>query len=131
MSNPVLIIDDEKLYLEPLTDLLALERINYDYCDNGYEGWSLVKSNAYKVVILDMKVSFGEEWKQMIGYKPAPGIFILQKIKEVKPELPVICYTVLRDKEVVQKIMDLGARHIPKKGSDSNDYLIEEIKKYL
>lgn len=127
----VLIIDDEGFFLKPLKEVLEEENISYQLYKTGHSGWLKLSETNFKVVVLDMKVRLGDEWKHMVGYKPAPGIFIFEKINKIKSDLPVICYTVLRDDEIVKKINELGGKHISKGITDSHLALVEEIKKYL
>ncbi|MCU0288135.1 MAG: response regulator [Acidobacteria bacterium] len=130
-NKTILIIDDEEWYYEPILERLEYEGITYNFCRTGYAGLQKLEIKAYKVILLDMKVSLGEELKHIIGYGPAPGIYILEKIKERNKNMPVICYTVLTDDEVVAKIVDLGGKHLAKGSLKDTKALIDEIKKYL
>lgn len=130
MSKTVLIIDDEDWFLEPILERMDSEGITYDYCGTGYEGLSKISSEDYKVVVLDMKVSLGKELKDVIAHEPAAGIYVVEEIKKKKSELPVICYTVLSDEEVVSKIKELGGKHLAKGSMEDVTTLIEEIKRY-
>lgn len=125
MNKDVLIIDDEPWFFEPFLDRLDFEKISYDYCKNGSEGLKKLQTNIYKLVVLDMKVSLGQEDQEIQGDDP-PGLYLLEKIKMDKPYLPVLCYTVLTDGEVVNKIERLGGKHIPKGTGDES--LISNIK---
>jgi tetratricopeptide (TPR) repeat protein len=125
MNKDVLIIDDEPWFFDPFLDRLDFEKISYGYCKNGSEGLKKLQTNIYKLVVLDMKVSLGDEYQDIQGYDP-PGLYLLEKIKMNKPYLPVICYTVLTDGEIVSKIEGLGGKHIPKGTGDEN--LISNIK---
>lgn len=130
-NKTVLIIDDEDWFFEPILEKLEFEAISYDICRTGYAGLQKLESNDYRVILLDMKVSLGEELKHIVGYVPAPGIYVLEKIKKKRPNLPVICYTVLSDDEVVDKIIELGGKHIAKGSIKDTNTLIAEIKKCL
>jgi tetratricopeptide (TPR) repeat protein len=125
MNKDILIIDDEQWFFEPFLDRLDFEKISHDYCDNGSEGLKKLQTNAYKLVVLDMKVSLGDEYRDMADYD-VPGLYLLEKIKMQMPYLPVLCYTVLTDGEIVSKIEGFGGKHIPKGTGDIS--LIKDIK---
>ncbi|MCP4154049.1 MAG: response regulator [bacterium] len=128
MSKSVLFIDDEEWFLEPTMERLEHGGITFDYCRTGFDGLKKIETGDYKVVILDMKVSLGEELKRVVGYEYAKGIYILQQIKKTKTQLPVLCYTVLKDKEILSEIEEAGGSHITKGGEED---LVDEIKKIL
>lgn len=130
-NKTVLIIDDEDWFFEPVLEKFEYEGITYDFCRTGYKGLQKLEANDYGIVLLDMKVSLGEELKHIVGYEPAPGIYILEQIKKKKPGLSVICYTVLSDDEVVGKILELDGKHIAKGSIKDTNTLIAEIKKYV
>jgi DNA-binding response OmpR family regulator len=126
MNKDVLIIDDEAWFVEPFLDRLDFEKISFDYCLNGGDGLKRFQENAYILVVLDMQLSLGDEHRDIDEYD-VPGLYILEKIKSQKPDLPVLCFTVLTDGEIVSKIEELGGKHIPKGTGDKS--LINEIKR--
>jgi tetratricopeptide (TPR) repeat protein len=125
MNKDILIINADQWFFEPFLDLLDFEKISYDYCHNGSDALKAFQKNAYLLVILDMEVSLGDDYWNIDGYD-VPGLYLLEKIKKQKPDLPVICFTVMTEEEVVRKIADLGGKHIAK-GSGAKT-LINKIK---
>jgi DNA-binding response OmpR family regulator len=128
MSKDVLIIDDEPWFFAPFLERLEYEGITYDCCKTGTDGLNKLMVTGYGAVVLDMKVSLGEDFSHIVGYE-VPGIYILERIKETKPVLPVICYTVLSGQEIKDQILALGAKFVVKGGDE--DALINEIKKII
>jgi DNA-binding NtrC family response regulator len=128
MVKDVLIVDDEEWFVEPILDRLDFENISYDFCTNGSEAMKLLQSTGYKSVILDIKVSLGDDYQDTVG-SDFPGIFLLGEMKKKNPGLPVLCYTMLTDHEVVTKIRQLGGIHIAKGSGDQS--LFEEIKRVI
>jgi DNA-binding NtrC family response regulator len=126
MNKDVLIIDDEPWFFEPFLDILDCEKISFDYCHNGSEGLKKFQENAYKLVVLDMRVSLGDEHRDIAEYD-VHGLYLLEKIKMQMPYLPVLCYTVLTDDDIVSKIEELGGKYIPKGPGDKS--IIDEIKR--
>lgn len=125
-GKDLLIIDDEEFYFEPILERLEFEKLSFDYCKTGSDGFALLETTDYKAVILDIRVHLGDKLAHVSGYETTGGLYIMEKIREQKPDLPVICYTVYKDKEVVEKITHAGAIHIEKGGDLSN--LIQTIK---
>jgi len=127
-EKKVLIIDDEKWFFEPILDRLTYEKIGFDFCISGSQGLEYLKANKYRVVILDIKVTLGRNLQHLLG-KDASGISILEEIRKIEHRIPVICFTVLNDEEIRDKILKLGGKHILKATDD--DELINTIKKHF
>lgn len=125
----VIFIDDEPYYFNSFLDELKELEIPFDFARDGSIGMNLLEKNTYNIVILDMKVSLGENLAQYTGYTPATGIAILERIRSRWPKLPVICHSVLNDFEIIQKINSLKAKYIPKGRMDAFDQIIDEIRK--
>lgn len=128
MKRQVLIIDDEKWFFEPFLERLDFEKIQYDFCKSGTQGLNMLEENDYRVIILDMKVTLGENLEHLKG-EDVPGILIFKEIRKIQPNIPVICLTVLSEEEIKRKVATLNGKFFPK-GGNENDY-INEIKKYV
>lgn len=98
MGN-ILIIDDEKNYLIILEDLLSEEGHHVLTAESGPEGLELVKNNDLDVVITDMK---------MPGMD---GMEVLQEIRAVDADLPIIMMTAYGTVEKAVEAMKKGAFH--------------------
>jgi len=129
MSKDLLIIDDEEFYFEPIFERLEHEGLSYEYCLNGSAGLEKLDTANYRLVILDIRVSPGDNLANVTGYESTYGLYILEKIREKQPGLPVICYTIYDKKEIIDKIIKLGGIYMKKGGKMSE--LIEAIKKSL
>lgn len=127
MSKKVLIIDDEKWFFEPFLERLDFEKISYDFCRNGTQGLKKLKENDYKVIVLDMKVTLGKDLIHLQG-EDVPGILIFKEIRKSKPNIPVICWTVLSDEYIKSTVSELGGKYFAKGGNE--DKCIKEIKKH-
>lgn len=74
----ILIIDDEKNIRKSLTMILESEGYSVESVESGEEGLSLVEKEAFDLAILDV-------WLPGMD-----GIRVLQKLKEINPELMVV-----------------------------------------
>ncbi|MDQ1355177.1 MAG: two-component system, NtrC family, nitrogen regulation response regulator NtrX [Acidobacteriota bacterium] len=125
-GKDLLIIDDEEFFFQPILERLDSEKLSYDYCKTGLDGLERLAKTDYHAVILDIRLPLGDKLDHVSGYEEKGGLYILEEIRKKKPGLPVICYTVYKDREVVEKINQAGAIHI-EKGGDLG-MLIETIK---
>ncbi len=128
MPKDVLIIDDEEWFFEPILERLDHEGISYDYCRAGNEGLNAFKENDYRAIVLDMKIPLGYEDKSIDKYE-AVGIFVLEEIRKINEILPVICFTVLSDEIIKNKVSELGGEYIFKAANEHE--LINRIKKVI
>lgn len=74
----VLVVDDEKSVRDSIKMILEYERFDVHLAEDGPTALQRIESEAFDLVLLDIK---------MPGMD---GIKVLQKIKEMKPSLPVV-----------------------------------------
>lgn len=117
MRGNILIIDDEKFTFLPFLENLEYEKISYDFCKNGSSGMKKLKENEYKAIILDMKVSLGDDLKNLKEEK-VPGISIFKKIREINKKIPILCFSVIAEEEIKKEIESMGGKYYLK-GQDN------------
>lgn len=93
----ILIVDDEKDYLDTLTKRLVKRGLDIRGVENGEEALKWLAHNPVDVVLLDVR---------MTGMD---GIQVLRKIKEDFPLIEVIMLTGHASTEVAIEGMELGA----------------------
>ena len=103
MKAKILVVDDEAEIRKTLVDHLS-GRIECEIIEacNGYEAIERLEKNDIDLVLLDIKM---------------PGISgteVIQKIKTLPKEIPMIVITKWDSSEVSQKVIDSGAEYIPK-----------------
>ena len=130
----ILIVDEERWYMEGILDRIDADfgQGRYDYCFNGQEAIDKLKTTQYAVIVLDLMLPLGEGL-QLPTDEPdlLYGIFILRKIREIKPNVPAICYTIINDAKVKEQLRKLNAQYIGKLEDNSFTILISELKKYI
>ena len=135
MSPKILVIDDEEWLIQPVRDRLDYEKIEHDYAQTGFEGLDFFREqgDSYAAIVLDMKLPLGEFPEdfdpEVLNRYPIPGIHILEKIRELDDDVPILCFTVLEDHYVRQHTSKWKARHY-KKGRDE-EALFEDIHRHL
>ncbi|MBW1840500.1 MAG: sigma-54-dependent Fis family transcriptional regulator [Deltaproteobacteria bacterium] len=93
----VLIVDDEKNYPLILGAVLEEEGFETLTADNGHNALDILKNSDVDLVLTDMKMPVMD------------GIELLEKIKEIKPELPVIMMTAHGTVDKAVEAMQKGA----------------------
>ena len=132
--NKILISDEEKWYLDAVTDRIDAEfgEGYYDFVSNGYETLNLIKKNNYKLLILDMMMPLGGDLELP---KNEPnlmyGIYILRLVRQEHKNLPVVCYTILDDNKTKKQIQELNAIHICKLDENAYERLFYQINNYM
>jgi len=101
----ILWVDDEVELLKPHVLFLNGKGYEVDTCNNGYDAIDMVGEGAYDLVILD---------EMMPGMT---GLETLPKIKEVRPNTPVIMVTKSEEENIMDKAV----------GSKIADYLIKPV----
>ncbi len=107
----VLLVDDEKEFLETLIKRLKKRKLNAMGAQSGEEALSVLSREAVDVVVLDMKM---------------PGMDGLETLKAIKKALPlveVIMLTGHANMEVAMQGMELGAFDYLMKPMEIDDLL--------
>lgn len=108
----ILITDDEKSIRNALSEILEFEDYNVLEAENGEQALDVIKNNTVDLVMLDIKM------------KGMDGIEVLEKIKEMKPELPVIMISGHGSIKIAVEATKMGAFDFLEKPPDLNRLLI-------
>jgi len=111
----VLLVDDEKEFVQTLSQRLQIRQINSDVVYSGEEALETVHRDGAEVMVLDLK---------MPGID---GFQVLREIKKTKPEVEVIILTGHGTEKDKETCMDLGAFAYLQKPADI-DLLAETMK---
>ncbi len=111
----ILIIDDEAGIRDSLEALLTLEGFTVEMATEGVSGLELLSSNEYDLLLLDLSMP-GDS-----------GIDLLPRIKQMRPELPVIMITAYGTVGNVVDALRAGADNFVQKPWD-NEKLLADIR---
>jgi len=111
----VLLVDDEKEFVQTLSQRLQIRQIDSDVVYSGEEALETVHRDGAEVMVLDLK---------MPG---VDGFQVLREIKKSKPEIEVIILTGHGTEKDKETCMDLGAFAYLQKPADI-DLLAETMK---
>ena len=97
MRNRVLIVDDELFFLEAIDEILRENGYETVRAADGAAALEHVADPSVSVVVLDVRLP------------DMDGISVLARIRESRPELPVIMLSASTDQEIVLEALRLGA----------------------
>jgi heterodisulfide reductase subunit A len=93
----ILVVDDELILRDSLKDWLEEDGFQVDRAESGPEAIECVARQAYHLMLLDIK---------MPGMD---GVEVLKRVKEMRPELPVVMMTAYATVETAVEAMKMGA----------------------
>ncbi|MEI8115267.1 MAG: sigma-54 dependent transcriptional regulator [Bacteroidia bacterium] len=108
----ILVIDDERSIRNTLKDILEFEKYQVELAQDGFKALELLKTNDFDVVLCDIK---------MPGMD---GIEVLQKIEEIKPDIPVVMISGHGNIDTAVESIKKGAFDYIEKPLDLNRLLI-------
>lgn len=113
MMSKILIIEDEAAIRRVLTKILSEENDSYqvDEAEDGFLGLEKIKNIDYDLVLCDIKMP------------KMDGIELLEAVKKIKPEIPMVMISGHGDMETAIYAMKLGAFDFISKPPDLNRLL--------
>ncbi|MBF2708636.1 sigma-54-dependent transcriptional regulator [Flavobacterium soyangense] len=111
--SKILIIEDEAAIRRVLTKILSEENDTYQVEDaeDGLAGLQKIKNNDYDLVLCDIKMP------------KMDGVEVLEAVKKIKPEIPMVMISGHGDMETAIQTMRLGAFDYISKPPDLNRLL--------
>ena len=111
----ILLVDDEKGYINVLSNRLSKRSINATKAFSGTQAIQILRRNDFDVVVLDLKM------------EDMDGIEVLKIMKKMAPEVPVIFLTGHGSQEAAKEGIAFGAFDYLTKPCELSQ-LIEKIK---
>ena len=111
--SKILIIEDEAAIRRVLTKILSEESDTYivEDAEDGLQGLEKIKNNDYDLVLCDIKIP------------KMDGVEVLEAVKKIKPEIPMVMISGHGDMETAIQTMRLGAFDYISKPPDLNRLL--------
>jgi two-component system, NtrC family, nitrogen regulation response regulator NtrX len=111
--SKILIIEDEASIRRVLTKILSEESDSYivEDAEDGVQGLEKIKNNDYDLVLCDIKMP------------KMDGVEVLEAVKKIKPEIPMVMISGHGDMETAIQTMRLGAFDYISKPPDLNRLL--------
>jgi two-component system, NtrC family, nitrogen regulation response regulator NtrX len=108
----ILIVDDERAIRSTLKEILLYEKYDISEAEHGEEAYQKIEANHYDVVISDIKMP------------KLDGMELLEKVQQIKPELPFIMISGHGTIELAVEATKKGAFDFIVKPPDLNRLLI-------
>ena len=111
--SKILVIEDETSIRRVLTKILSEENSSYevDEAVDGLSGYEKIKQTDYDLVLCDIKMP------------KMDGVELLEAVKKIKPEIPMVMISGHGDMETAIQAMRLGAFDYISKPPDLNRLL--------
>ena len=93
----ILVVDDEQIMRDSLSDWLRLDGYEVEAVEDGYKALEKVKKESWDVLFVDLKMPRMD------------GIEVMQKVKEINKNIPVIIITAYATVDTAVKAMKEGA----------------------
>jgi len=116
MEEKVLLVDDEKDFIEALGERMANRGMNVSTTTSAKDAVKRVKEESYDAIVLDLQMP------------EMDGIEALKAIKKINPDMQVILLTGHATVEKGIEVMKLGAMDLIEKPADI-EAIAEKIKK--
>lgn len=116
MSEKVLLVDDEKEFLEIMSERMNARGMEVTTAGSAAQALSIIEKEAFDAIVMDF---------QMPGMD---GMEALKAIKDKKPELQIILLTGYATVEKTVEAMKIGATDFLEKPADI-ETLADKIKK--
>ena len=113
----ILIIDDHKVVLDGISTILNKQKNvkSVTAANSGQEGLKHIEEDDFDLLLLD------------INMPKTNGIEICQRVKKIKPTLPILALSMHHEPAIIQKMIKAGANGYLLKDSGS-DELVTAIK---
>ncbi len=113
----VIMVDDERRYVEPYLMELDLRGIEVRFYDNVDAAWQALQTSIADVqlLILDIMMAPGELLADLdTRYGLRTGVRFYERIRELAPQLRVIILTNVADEQVAERFRNEGVTWLPK-----------------
>lgn len=111
MKKRILFIEDEKFFLEQLQMALIDYEITPAY--SASSGMELIQSRDFDAVLLDIMMPPPSDVDpEFVDYGRSTGVELCRQIRSIKPDIPIVALTVVRDPGILEKIAGAGATKI-------------------
>ena len=109
----VLIIDDERGFIEPLADALEFEGHRVILAASAEEGLDILRSERVDLVTVDIMMPPGASLEGELSSHES-GLFLCRELTRSYPDLDVFCLSVVSDDDVIRQVQQLGVRFLRK-----------------
>ncbi|MDX2240260.1 MAG: response regulator [Leptolyngbyaceae cyanobacterium bins.302] len=93
----LLLVEDDELFVQALTNRLAAQRYAVDVASNGEDGWNFVQATTYDLIVLD------------VNLPKLSGLDLCQRLRRESYQQPILLLTAKSDSDDKVAGLDAGA----------------------
>jgi len=112
-KKTVLIIDDEKGFIEALEDALVFEGYNVLKATTAEEALRILKKEHVDLATVDIMMPPGPSLESQVA-SHRTGIVLCRTIKKLYPQIDVFCISVVSNIATIREVQDIGVRFLRK-----------------
>ena len=131
MSKKILILDDE-----PQRTEAVLDRVKHDlgeesvlYAQNYAEAINFLEN--YEICCMSIDMIIPKDERMLFHDSLVYGLNVLKEIRQKKEALPIACYSIIQEIDVIIQIEKLNAIYLHKKDKMAFYKLIDFFKKHF
>ena len=129
-QKTILIVDDEKGFIEALEDALVYEGYKVLTANTAADALNILKNNTVDLATIDVMMPPGKGLESPNVDSHRTGIILLRTIKQNYPRLDLFCISVISESDTIREIQQIGARFL-RKGETSLRTILSMIKSRL
>jgi CheY-like chemotaxis protein len=112
----VLYLEDEEILVEDVPILLQEQGLKVKSTASIEEALEWFAAEDFDVVLLDIMMTPSDDMDdEQVDYGRETGVEVARKMKAVKPGVPIVAFTILRDPEIHARMRDAGVAEIVNK----------------
>lgn len=112
-KKTVLIIDDERGFVEALEDALVFEGYNVLMAITAEEALRILKKEHVDLVTVDIMMPPGHSLESNVD-SHRTGIILCRTIKHYYPKIDIFCISVVSDNKTILEVQRIGVRFLRK-----------------
>ncbi len=115
----VLFLEDEEILVEDLPILLREKDLEVIGTTSIAQALEWFAEEDFDVVLLDIMMTPAEDMDpEKLDYGRETGVEVAQRMKSIKPDVPIVAFTVLTDPQILTEILKAGVVRIINKPSE-------------
>ncbi len=127
----ILFIEDEEELVRDLPPILESKGFEVMATTDIAEALRLFAESDFDVVLTDIAMPPAEDMNgKALAYGRETGIEVARRLRGIRPNIPIVALTVIRNPEIISRMRKAGIRHILNKPQELQ-CIIETLQKAL
>jgi len=109
----VLFIEDEEELVRDLPPILESKGFEVTVTTDVAEALKIFAELDFDVVLIDIAMPPASDMNaKALGYGRETGIEVARRLRDMRPDIPIVALTVIRDEQIVSRMRKAGIRYI-------------------